>query len=383
MLQRVAIEGLELPRLYIAENDDDVQLAVANGIPFVRWKLGQEKLVKMLLRPTLEKMFPGINWNKVLGKPKVVRTDVQLFGGMSSDASVHAADIDMDAMRKSQYAYDHVVDSLDHEGDGPNEDGEYVRMADMPTDIRDFSGVDNSGMGYDAYATNMLRIEDYVGDLSSCVDIDVLQRLGCLPKFVGDITDCIRHNLSERVRWTEGYTKKLGYPLGKFTCKQELPNLLIIDISNSIPDGIAATMLTLADTLRAQLNADLIITSRRSGYYPAGSELPSPQTLRDYYGRSNESAEFMGILEKHIAGREFGHVISFGDYDCPGTIGSWKIPMANTKVHEVHHYHTRSRQSTGYAMWVAEICPGVVQHFDTSWCSVINKRYKMPGGRSW
>jgi hypothetical protein len=178
------------------------------------------------------------------------------------------------------------------------------------------------------------------------------------------------------MRWTEGYNKKLGYPLGRFNCKAELPNLLIIDISASIPDGIAATMLTLADTLRSQCNAELIITSKRSGYYPEGAELPKPQTLRDYYGRGNEASEFYGILKRYIAGREFGHVISFGDYDSPGWFCS--LPnLINTKVHAVHHYHTEEKIETGYAKWVKYCCPDVEQHFDNSWCSVVNRYYEM------
>ena len=35
-------------------------LLSANGIPYVRWKYGQEQLIRQLLRPALEKMFPGI-----------------------------------------------------------------------------------------------------------------------------------------------------------------------------------------------------------------------------------------------------------------------------------------------------------------------------------
>jgi hypothetical protein len=147
-------------------------------------------------------------------------------------------------------------------------------------------------------------------------------------------------------------------------------------------------MLTLADTLREQCNADLIITSMRSGYYPAGSELPKPQTLRDYYGRSNESAEFFAILQEHIAGREWGHVISFGDCDCPGRLEHAydyhtdqyvSANMAGTKVHAVHHFHTKyGNTDTGYARWVTECDPSAeVIYEPTNWCSMIDRSYEL------
>jgi hypothetical protein len=279
-------------------------------------------------------------------------------------------------MLEGQAEYDGIVDQLDHGYQEPDGDGEFTRIVDIADGPRACIGGEEDP-DYHEFTVDRLRIQDYVGDLSSSVDIDALQKLGLLPKFVGDVTDCIKKNLSQSMRWTEGYTKKLGFPLGRFNCKSELPNLVIIDVSASIPDGIAATMLTLADTLRSQCNAELIITSRRSGYYPQGSELPKPQTLRDYYGRCNESREFWGIIEKHIAGREFGHVISFGDDDWPGTVPGF-CDIAGTKVHAVHHYHTwKPRTETGYARWVGECCPEAQRFYDDEWCTVMNKRYRL------
>jgi hypothetical protein len=377
MLQRVTIEGIEFPRLYIAENKNDVAIARENGIPYVRWQWGQEELIKQLLRPVIEKMFPGIDWNRVLGKKKPVRSQVIIVQGNKADEFSETADVDSDAMLKAQHEYDKVVDTFDHETQEPDENGEYTRLVDIAESPRDFTG-GTMNPDYNKFHVDHMSIQQYVGDLSSSVDIDALQKLGMLPKFVGDVTDCIKHNMSQSMRWTEGYTKKLGYPLGKFNRQAELPNLVIIDISASIPDGIAATMLTLADTLRTQCNAELIITSYRSGYYPVGAELPKPQTLRDYYGRSNESREFWGIMGKHIAGREFGHVISFGDNDNPYWTDNSDAFLAGTKVHAVHHYHTWMQDTeTGYARWVKRCNPNVEQEFDTSWCNVMKSGYKL------
>lgn len=383
MLKKLKVEGIKFPNLYIAENNEDVEIAKSNGVPYIKWKWGQDKLIKTLLRPTLEKMFPGINWSKVLGRRRSVKSCIVMQPGCSNpELETEVADYDKEAMLKAQ----HNKDKKPEEPGYLDEDAEYSREVPIAIDNRQCSG----GFGYDNYDRfnyEPCSIDDYIGDLSSSVNIETLQSLALLPQFMGDIVDCIKLNLSQSMHWTEGYTKKLGVPLGNFNNNKVLPNLIIIDVSASIPDGIAATMLTLADTLRSQCNAELIITSCRSGYYAPGDELPSPSTLRKYYGRGNESKEFMAILEKHIAGREFGHVICFGDNDNPGSYkhhyisaisNAQSISLIGTKVHAVHYYHTyQPDQSTGYARWVEECCPNVEKHYDTSWCEIMNKHYKL------
>lgn len=380
MIQRVQIDGVELPRLYIVENNEDMRIAKENGIPYIKWNGGIESLVKILLRPTLEKMFPHIDWYVVLGRKRVMRTKIYEVSHVREPrdpSTIDHANYDYDKMIKSQLAHDPSKFIIETEDDEIPEE-----LADIATGDRSFS----DDHEHDRYGENTYvhsySIEQYIGDLSSSVDIDVLQRLALLPKFVGDVSDCIRVNLSNSMHWTEGYNKKLGVPVGKFDNSKQLPNLIILDISASIPRGISATMITLIDTMRNQCDADLIITSRRSGYYPMGTELPSPDTIKQYYGTGNEGVEFASILEKHIAGREFGHVISFGDNDNPieaykwgwtepeqfGMGCSFSPKMMGTKVHKVHHYHTcYGNKETGYAMWVKDCCPDVDMEFDTSW----------------
>lgn len=373
MLQRVEVEGIKFPRLYIAENRADAQLALENGIPFIKWNKGKDELIRCLLRPTLEKMFPGIKWSSVLGRRRSVRSNVILASGRQNQDELEAASYDKEAMQAKQYEYDEVVDAY-HALIDDGSDTE--RDVDIAVAQRDCCG-DNSGVGYDAFTPDECSVYDYIGDMSSSVDIEALMELGMLPKFIGDIVNCIKINRSNAMRWTEGFTKKRGQCLGNFNSAPQLRNLLIVDISWSIPDGIAATLLTLLETMREMCCADLIITSRRSGFYSYEDKLPDIQTLRDYYGRCNESAEFMSILKKYVAGREYGNVISFGDEDCPGDTKYWNVNMIGTKVHEVWHYHTRSYRSTGYARWVKDCCPDVIEHFNSSWCTFVDRNYKM------
>ena len=375
MIQRVKVDGIEFPQLYIAEDSEDVEFCRRNGIPYVKWRHGMNALIKQLLRPAIEKLFPGLDWNKILGKRKKTSSKVILCPGCEAIGEYDMADYDKDAMLKLQHEYDEHVENIHKFISTPDTGEVYEREVPIAEDYQDCPS-DGSVFG-GSFKPDEIPLADYVGDLSSSVNIEVLQSLGMLPKFVGDITDCIKLNLSNNMRWSEGYTKKLGVPLGNFKSPGVLPNLIILDISASIPDGIAATMITLIDTLREQCNAELIITSKRSGYYPIGSELPKPQTIRDYYGRSNEGSEFMRILDKYIKGREFGHVISFGDNDNPGSwCRNYNLDLTNTKVHAVHHYHTYYyEQATGYALWANNCNPDEIT-YDISWCDVVNRLYR-------
>lgn len=347
MLERLSITGVNLPRIYIAKNKHDAMLAQENGLPYIIWKHDNNELIKIILRPILEKMFPYIIWDKVLGPKRKFQTDVILVEGGKVEAESEAT---VNYEQETNW-----------------------NLADIATEERSFSG------GYDEDDVQpyhkKLPLEEYIGDANSSVDIEVLQKLQLLPKFIGDIVDCIKTNLCN-VKWREGYNKKLGAAIGTFNNSKELPNLIILDVSGSIPRGIAATMISLIDTLRTQVKADLIITSDISRYYPFGSELPDAQELRDMFSWGNEARQFYNILDTHISGKEWGHVISFGDNDCPEEFNylSDDAPfLPGTKIHCVHHFHTSYRRMTGYAKWCHDVAYLGGEEYDTSWCKIIRK----------
>lgn len=377
MLQRVMMDGIELPRLYIAENKHDVSIARDKGIPYVRWTQGQEALIKTLLRPVLEKMFPHIRWNKVLGPRKKFKTQVTICKQASDD--------------KDQVEL--IKENNKMGEDMRSEDVEYVER-DEPVDyevnddvISEVSGISDGERLFEVGQTakmieeERLSIETYMGDMSSYVNIDVLQRLRLMPAFLGDILDCVKLNLTSGIYWREGYNKRLGLPVGRFDASRQLPNLIILDVSGSIPRGISATMIALIDTLRSQLTADLIITSSNSRFYAMGDDLPNPQRIRNMFGYGNEASEFFGILDQHIKGKHYGHVFSFGDDDCPEYYsrhhGVRNCPcLGGTVVEHVHHYHTGKwwdgGRTTGYAKWCHMLSKKPASEFDTSWCEVIS-----------
>lgn len=379
MLQRLQLDGIKLPTLYIAENRADTELAMSKGIPFIRWNRGQDELIKILLRPVLERMFPHILWNKVLGPRRRFRTIVERYetgDDMPTDEVTRMDDTDSELLDP----YDRwEPGQCPVEGDFgdtyEDEDGTLMELSTSTTGERLFRPDEGS---YDLVVEHKIPLSEYAGDLSSCVNIEVLQRLRLMPAFIGDILDCIKINVGNGMHWREGYNKRRGLPVGRFDSAGQLPNLVILDVSGSIPRGISATMIALIDTLRTELSADLIITSSHSRFYPMGSELPDPQRIRDMFGYGNEAADFFGILTNDIRGKHYGHVFSFGDNDTPDYF-TWGIEkdsycLEGTVVEHVHHYHTWDANTrTGYAKWCHKLARQPVASYDTSWCKVIER----------
>lgn len=340
MLRRVKLEGIELPKLYLAETKQDKIIAIRNGIPFIAWQGSMTEFIKMLFRPALEELFPYIKWDSILGQRKQFKTEIQVVNG--------------------DYA---VLDEAEHIDDMPIVESE-SEVADIAEEPRYFDG---SGQN-----TITCSLETYMGDLSSKVNVDVLQKLQMMPQFIGNIIDCIKANKTSSVKWNEGYNKKLGAAIGVYNRSQQLPNLIILDVSGSIPRGISATMIQLIDTLRTQVNADLIITSSTSKFYDNSMELPNPEKIRKEFGLANESDEFKRILRTNIAGKSYGYVFSFGDDDTP-FIPSIGGIVRNTSVNHVINFHTRRECITGYAEWTRELANKPVQEFNCTWCNVIEE----------
>ena len=376
MLQRVMMDGIELPRLYIAENKSDAELAMSKGIPFIRWTRGQDELIRMLLRPVLERMFPHIKWTKVLGPKRRFRTKVEICecddGSPDQVDMVGRIDGHADAEMNDWKPEDSGIMLDMSDKVELDDDGYVVEPASIANGERLFAD-DSHAM----VAIHNMDLEDYVGDMSSYVNIEMLQRLRLMPAFIGDILDCVKLNIGTGIHWTEGYNKRRGLPVGRYNASGQLPNLVILDVSGSIPRGISATMISLVDTLRTQLSADLIITSTSSRFYPMGSELPDPQRIRDMFGYGNEQTDFFGILTNDIRGRHYGHVFSFGDCDTPCYKDFVNHPekwsLEGTTVEHVHHYHTGSwgGGKTGYAKWCHMLAKQPLVEYDTSWCEVI------------
>ena len=348
MLYRLRAGMLPVPKVYIAENRADVRVAKENGLPYIKKSNGIDDytLLKVIMLPTLSKMFPYIDWVKQLGIGQVYKTLIVKVPGGECDVSKHSMKSDSG-------------------------------IADIASERREFSGTQGE-------ADMDVKLADYAGDLSSKVNIEQLQDMMLLPSFLSDIATNINQNLYGSKVWNDGYNKKLNACIGNYDQAYEAGNLMILDISNSIPRGISATMLTLIETLREQANADLIITGSTSMWFPKQQELPSPEWIRKHIGYRNESEEFFKILIDNVFGKHWGNVIAFGDYDCPNRVQNYfdckynriskNASYENTSVEKVWNYHTCADNHVGYANWVYDILGNEVpSEYNTSWCSIIGR----------
>ena len=354
-MHRLRVGNIPVPRIYIAEDAAEAEQLKRRGIPYIVRPEGMddETIAKHALLSTLRKMFPYIDWRRLFGITGFETLIVDVPGG---DGTAHQS----------------------------GDDGGAEHVADIAEDDRYFSG----GVGED-YGERPL--DQYVGDLSAYVDIEELQQLHMLPTFLDDIATAIRKNLYG-LEWTEGYNKKRGVPLGNFDAGREAKNLIILDVSGSIPRGVSATMLTLIHTLKEYANAALIVTGSTSYFWDVDEEPWSAQEIRSRVGYGNESTMFMDILRENITGQHWGNIVVFGDADRPLPIyrkadqvdKAWRYndrvfieDFVGTQVDNLLCFHTgrnkergnrKHNQTPGFAKWIKEIGLNPPEEVNEEWC---------------
>lgn len=335
-MHKLSTSGIPLPEVYVCSTTREAEPLIKAGIPYIITELDDLDIVKVILYSTLKRKFPRIKWTKVLGisESMVWRLNIHVPGG-----------------------YNEVEK---HGEEGPT--NEVHSLSDIATEERVFSGESDA-------PGRIMDVDDFFADSAGRVNIEQLQALKLLPRFMDDAADAIRMNLEDRMRWHECYNKKLSACVGDYGYSAEAGNLIILDISGSIPEGISATMIHLIQTLVSQTDADLIITASRSKYYPNGCELPTPTEIRGQFGYANESMEFIRIM-KRLQGRHYSNVISFGDFDTPD-YENFDWVKETIKVDRLLNYHTERENLTGYAKWVKQMNPDCEIVFDTDWCEVM------------
>lgn len=368
MIRKLSYPGTNLEDLniYYATTEEEARECLERGVPFIPWRGRPEVLVKILLAPIMRKRFPGIRLPEL-----------------------HATERSILVVDPHEHGYSDEIQTDEETEDPTLVDNEVVEYSDenerpifTSGRSRRLSQSEIQKMGREG----MAFIEKYAQEKVN-VDIEALISLELLPHFVGKIADVVRRNLYGR-RWTEGYNKKRRCPLGNFDAEEEADNLIIVDVSYSIPRGVSATMLTILDYMRLKLRADVIVTGDRSMFWAYGSELPTPDKLREIVPMGNESADFRRILLKEVKGKRYDNVVSFGDNDCPdfglldpgrtnigpvrgdrkAQLQEWYlVNLSDTEIGDVYHFHTCSMvMPTGYAKWAEALAQGSVHH-DDSW----------------
>lgn len=376
-MRRLSYPGIKLPCVYVTNDDTEVVMLRESGMPFIRTSDSDDRVVLCVLYHWLRRRFPHIDWRRQLGLGTAPRSYVVHVPG--STAGPEGAEVTRHMVEEAEGSLDMPEERVTERADDDEAMGDMAMESshDVADEAREFC---NNGYHEEAREA-VVRLEEFCADELSHVNVEQLQALGFLPAFMSDIADAIRTNLLTSMRWRDGWSKRLGCALGDFSVGTKAPNLIILDISGSIPRGISATMLELVDSLRSQAEADLIVTGGSSYYWPASAELPTPGWIRANIDCGNEAVMFYRILRERLAGRHFGNVISFGDNDCPVDFAYWanQKPDENAAmgitVDRVMHFHTwQSNTRTGYAKWVRDANPNVEEVFDTSWCECMERR---------
>ena len=361
--------GIRLPRVYVTDDRSEATVMRESGIPYILTDDDDQTIVLCVLYHWLVERFPHIKWRQQLGLQRVQSYVVHMPGHKTDEDKVEEL---AEAVKEDGSELE--LDASDEDEVETSDAGEtWHGVAD---ERREFSGTEGN-----ATPETIVNLRDYMADEMSKVNVEQLQALGLLPAFMSDVADAIRTNLLSSMRWCDGWNKRLGCALGDFSLGTKAPNLIILDISGSIPAGISSTMLQLVDTLRSQAEADLIVTGGSSYYWPASAELPTPEWIRANVSCNNEAIMFYRILTERLAGRHFGNVISFGDNDCPSVYGQYQGCREDDgcaigiRVDRVMHFHTwQSGMRTGYAEWVHAANPDVEAVYDTSWCRMMGDR---------
>ena len=354
-MYQLKIGSIPLPKLYVVEDRAEAQKCRKLGVPYIIKPEGwdDDKLIKAVLWYTLNNKFPHIDWRRMLG-----------MTGRDLNKMVHIPEEVKVRSDTREFS-----DSCSEDNTSPDlittQDNEYREV---------FGGTDEEIQ----YEWHDERLDEYIGNIGYHVNIEELQQLRLLPTFLDDIANAIKINLSNTM-YMDGYNKKLECNLGDWKGSEQAPNLIILDVSGSIPCGVSATMVTLIDTLRNQANADLIITSGRSKYYAANEDLPDNKELNNLIGGCNECVQFYDILRKHILGKHWGNVIVFGDYDSPlrgdiqravehGFTNNIELSeLQSTTVDNMLAFHTHHDTVPGYGLWVKDACPKVPIKYNTNW----------------
>lgn len=192
-----------------------------------------------------------------------------------------------------------------------------------------------------------LKIDDFIED-QYLVNFDKLTELKILPVWLEDLRASIETNIIDEVIFDPcAFNKQLGMNVGAGALKHNMKNLLILDISSSMPRGVVLTITNLAKLMSKKFFADVILTGRQSYLLDyedvQTADIPA---LTKKHGGGNEGEMYKEIIKQS---RSYNTVISFGDNDCPGVYKGDK--NCNFKVNTLYSLHTEERSTnvTGYA----------------------------------
>lgn len=205
----------------------------------------------------------------------------------------------------------------------------------------------------------------FLEDISYQVDIEYLKNLKIIPTWFGDIEEAVKENILNSITYNPNlYNKKLDLCAGSVDLTTPDRNLIIIDISSSIPMSISKAVLLLSKTMSTQFFADVLITGSKSTLYDY-TEVDSLDVEGVYRenGTDNDQVYFKKIVSEY---RKYNTVIIFGDNHSPSQDWSnlynrntqhipreyGKDQINKFEVKTIFSFHTTSTDTlAGYGDW--------------------------------
>lgn len=224
----------------------------------------------------------------------------------------------------------------------------------------------------------------FIRDSVAYVDIQKLKSLNVFPVWLDSLEKAIHTNIHNFAVFNNNmYNKKLEGMFGSIDLVSPSKNLIIIDISGSIPKAVSSTCLALAKNLADSFYADILITGSKSTLYTY-ENLPelNIETIYDENGMDNDQVYFRKLVTSDK--RSYKTLIVFGDNHSP--CDSWRNEFnKNTKVisrengkklckwkiEKLISFHTTNRSNppiAGYADWFE---PKEVEHI-SGWVKYLN-----------
>ena len=202
-------------------------------------------------------------------------------------------------------------------------------------------------------------------DAAVYVDVKKIKDLNIFPVWLEKFEDAVYQNIHNFATFNNNmYNKKLEGMYGGLELTAPNRNLIIIDISGSIPRGVSATCLALAKNLSETFFADLLITGSKSTLYQYEeiNELDIDR-IYDENEMDNDQVYFKKLVTESV--RHYETAIVFGDNHSPCYAWSNSYnkdtksiskadgkKLNQWKIKKLISFHVGSSEHTaGYADW--------------------------------
>lgn len=321
-MKKLSSQKFKLPPIYFITNKEEIK-DIPIGVPFILGdKNSEPHLVRILEYEVLfqEALLSGypFNFKKILEENGY--TDLE------------------------KWDYENPV-YMEYTSEGIPEDTEAVDLTTIKSNISMF--------------------KRYIKDSAVYVDVQKLKSLNVFPIWLNTIEEAINTNIHNYSVFNNNmYNKKLGGVYGDVEFKSPGKNLIVIDISGSIPKGVSATCLAMAKNLAESFYADIMITGSKSTLYVYEEmHLFDIDTVYEENGMGNDQAWFKKLVTADE--RHYRTAIVFGDNHSPCYAWSNSFnrgtknisrkdgqEMCKWKVDKLISFHTGGTDHiAGYADW--------------------------------